>query len=48
VSHQFADRGDDLQILRIAANTLYNQPRAADKEYSPSLGVGRGADNLSQ
>jgi hypothetical protein len=39
----FAD-GDGLQIWRVAANILNKQSRTADKEWSSSLGVGRGAN----
>ena len=34
-------------IWRVAANILNKQSRAADKGWSSSLGVGRGADNSS-
>ena len=34
-------------ILRVAANILNKQSRTADKGWSSSLGVGRGADNSS-
>jgi hypothetical protein len=40
-----ADRGDGLQIWRVAANMLNKQSRTADKGWSSSLEVGRGADN---
>jgi hypothetical protein len=34
-------------IWRVAANVLSKQSRTADKEWSSSLGVGRGANNFS-
>ena len=34
-------------IWRVAANILNKQSRTADKEWSSSLGVGRGANNPS-
>ena len=34
-------------IWRVAANKLNNQSRTADKGWSSSLGVGRGANNAS-
>jgi hypothetical protein len=37
-----ADRGDCLQIWRVAANILNKQPRTADSGWSTSFGVGRG------
>jgi hypothetical protein len=40
-----ADRGDGLQIWRVAANILNQQSRTADSGWSSSLGVGRGANN---
>jgi hypothetical protein len=40
-----ADRGDSLQIWRIAANKLNMQSRTADSGWSSSLGIGRGANN---
>jgi hypothetical protein len=40
-----ADRGDGLQILRVAANMLNKHSRTADSGWSSSLGVGRGANN---
>jgi hypothetical protein len=40
-----ADRGDDLQIWRVAANMLNKQSRTADSGWSSSLGVGSGANN---
>jgi hypothetical protein len=39
-----ADRGDGLQIQRVAANILNKQSRTADSGWSSSLGVGRGAN----
>jgi hypothetical protein len=39
---QVADRGDGLQIWRVAANILNKQSRTADREWPSSLGVGRG------
>jgi hypothetical protein len=42
---QVADVGDDLQILRMAANILNKQSWAADSGLSSSLEVGRGANN---
>jgi hypothetical protein len=44
---QIVDGGDDLQILRVAAKILNKQSRTADKGWSSSLGVGRGANNTS-
>jgi hypothetical protein len=44
---QVADGGDGLQIWRVAANILNKQSRTADKGWSSSLGVGRGANNSS-
>jgi hypothetical protein len=44
---QVADGGDGLQIWRLAANILNKQSRTADKGWSSSLGVGRGAKNSS-
>jgi hypothetical protein len=41
-----ADRGDGLQIWRVAANMLNKQSRTADSGWSSSLGVGRGANDL--
>jgi hypothetical protein len=40
-----ADRGDGLQIWRVAAYILNKQSRTADSGWSSSLGVGRGANN---
>jgi hypothetical protein len=42
-----ANGGDGLQIWRVAANILNKQSRSADKGWSSSLGVGRGAYNSS-
>jgi hypothetical protein len=36
-----------LQLWRVAANTLNKQSRTANKGWSSSLGVGRGANNSS-
>jgi hypothetical protein len=36
-----------LQLWRVAANILNKQSRTADKGWSSSLGVGRGANNSS-
>jgi hypothetical protein len=36
-----------LQQWRVAANIVNKQPRINDKEWSSSLGVGRGANNSS-
>jgi hypothetical protein len=44
---QVADGGDSLQFLREATNILNKQSRPADKGWSSSLGVGRGANNSS-
>jgi hypothetical protein len=44
---QVADGGDFLQVWRLAANMLNKQSRTADKGWSSSLGVGRGANNSS-
>jgi hypothetical protein len=44
---QVADGGDALQFRRAAANILNKQSRTADKGWSSSLGVGRGANNSS-
>jgi hypothetical protein len=40
-----ADRGDGLQMWRVAANILNKQSRTADNGWSSSLGVGRVANN---
>jgi hypothetical protein len=42
---QVADGGDALQLWREAANILNKQSRTADKGWSSSLGVERGANN---
>jgi hypothetical protein len=42
-----ADRGDGLQIWRVAANILNKESRTADKCWSSSLGFGRGANKSS-
>jgi hypothetical protein len=39
---RLADRGDGLQIWRVAANVLNKQSRTADSGWSSSLGVWRG------
>jgi hypothetical protein len=44
---QVADGGDALQVWRVAANILNKQSRTADKGWSSSLVVGRGANNSS-
>jgi hypothetical protein len=44
---QVADGGNTLQVWRVAANILNKQSRTADKGWSSSLGVGRGANNSS-
>jgi hypothetical protein len=44
---QVADREDALRLWREAANILNKQSRTADKEWSSSLGVGRGTNNSS-
>jgi hypothetical protein len=38
---------NSLRIWRVAADTLNKQSRIADKEWSSSLGAGRGANNSS-
>jgi hypothetical protein len=40
-----ADRGDGLQIWRVAANILNKQSQTADSGWSSSMGVGWGANN---
>jgi hypothetical protein len=40
-----ADRGDGLQIWRVAANILNKQSRTVDRGWHSSLGVGRGTNN---
>jgi hypothetical protein len=42
---QVADGGDSLQIWRVAANVLNKQPQTADRGWSSSLWVWRGANN---
>jgi hypothetical protein len=42
------DVGDGLQIWTIEANILNKQSRTADKEWSSSVGGGRGANSSSQ
>jgi hypothetical protein len=44
---QVADGGDALQFWRLAANILNKQSGTADKGWSSSLGVRRGANNSS-
>jgi hypothetical protein len=41
------DGGDGFQMWRVAADVLNRQLWPADKGYSSSLGVGRGAINFS-
>jgi hypothetical protein len=41
-----ADKGDGLQIWRVAANILNKQSWSADSGWSSSMGVGRGANSL--
>jgi hypothetical protein len=41
---QVADRGEALQVWRVAANILNKKSRTPDKGWSFSLRVGRGAD----
>jgi hypothetical protein len=47
VRPKVADEGDALQLWRAAANILNKQSETADKGWSYSLGVGRGANNSS-
>jgi hypothetical protein len=47
VCPQVADGGDALQFWREAANILNKQVRTADKGWSSSLGIGRGANDSS-
>jgi hypothetical protein len=42
---QVADGGDAPQFWRVPVNILNKQSRTADKGWSSSLGVGRGANN---
>jgi hypothetical protein len=44
---QVADGGNALQFWRVAANMLNKQSRTADKGWSSSLRVWRGANNSS-
>jgi hypothetical protein len=44
---QVADGRDALQVWREAADLLNKQSRTAEKGWSSSLGVGRGANNYS-
>jgi hypothetical protein len=44
---QIANGGDKFQIWRAAVNILNKQSWPADKGWSSSLGVGRGANNSS-
>jgi hypothetical protein len=44
---QVTDGGNGLQIWRLDASILNKQSRRADKGWSSSLGVGRGANNSS-
>jgi hypothetical protein len=44
---QVAGGGDTLQFWMVAANILNKQFGTADKGWSSSLGVGRGANNSS-
>jgi hypothetical protein len=41
------DEGDGFQIWKVAASITNNRPRTADKAWSSSLGVERGANNCS-
>jgi hypothetical protein len=41
------DGGNDLQIWKLAANSLNKQPWTADRGWSSSLGVGQGGSNSS-
>jgi hypothetical protein len=45
--HRVADVGDGIQIWRLAMNVLNKQSWTANKGWSSSLGVVRGADNSS-
>jgi len=47
VHSRVADGEDDLQIWRVAANILNNQPRKADNGRHSSFGGGRGSNNYS-
>jgi hypothetical protein len=44
---QVADGGDPFQVRREAENILNKQSRTADKGWSSSMGIGRGANNSS-
>jgi hypothetical protein len=44
---QVADGEEGLQIWRVTVNVLNKQSWAADKGWTSSLGVGRGANNAS-
>jgi hypothetical protein len=44
---QVADGGNTHEVWRVAANILIKQSRTADKGWSSSWGVGRGANNSS-
>jgi hypothetical protein len=44
---QVADLGEGLQIRRVAANILNKQSQTADKGWTSSLEVGRGANEPS-
>lgn len=45
VYSQVVDRGDNLQIWRVAANTMSKQWWTANKRWLSSLGVGHGAND---
>jgi hypothetical protein len=45
VHPQFADGGEGIQILRVAANILNKQSRTAGKGWPSSLGIGQGTNN---
>jgi hypothetical protein len=47
VRSRVADRGDGLQVWRVAVNMLNKQLRTADSGWSSSLGVGWWANNPS-
>jgi hypothetical protein len=46
VHPRVSDRGEGLQIWRVATNMLNKQSRTADSGWSSSLGFGRGANNF--
>jgi hypothetical protein len=46
-SPRVASAGFGLQIWKVALNILNMQSQTADKGWSSSLGVGRGANNSS-